>query len=465
MDSYDLIIVGGGPAGSMAGYYAAQSGLKVLILERSEKPGQKTVSGCGLSPKLWRDFSFMDEIFELPHRIADMATIHFIDENNKERSNISFTPSDQANYDAARKFLTVNIYRGIFDEWLMKYATQEGAVLKTSTCVTDLIRDEKNNPCGVVTDKGEKFQAPIILGCEGVISVVAQKTGLHERWDPSESCWMVNYDFVSTKERIDEIIGGNALHYFYAGSFPTGYTFFNVDGFHFGLGSFFDHVKNKDWSPKNLLKKLYEVETVKRQIKLCNGKPREYQAHILPMIEDPNKTCKKTYANNVLLLGDAAGFLCPFEAEGVYYAMLSGKIAVDIVKKAHDTGDFSENVLSSYEDEWRNSPIGEEFVLGPAFSKIVHGLFFNPKPTAHFVELTNDLLFGLANVAESHHYNLNHIEGLLEKHFPFIRNVLDEYGGGFTSALTKKPPIDIISILKAYLDTQIKKIKKREKND
>ncbi|MHA1386502.1 MAG: NAD(P)/FAD-dependent oxidoreductase [Candidatus Helarchaeota archaeon] len=436
-----------------------------MILERSEKPGQKTVSGCGLSPKLWRNFNFMNEIFEIPHRIADMATVHFVDENNKERSNISFTPSELANYDAARKFLTVNVYRGIFDEWLMNYATREGANLKTSMCVIDLIRDDKGNPCGVITDSGEKFKAPIILGCEGVISVVAQKTGLHEYWDPKESCWMVNYDFASTKETIDEVIGGNALHYFYSGSFPTGYTFFNVDGFHFGLDSFFDHVKNENWSPRILLRKLYKVETVKRQIKLCKGRPREYQAHILPMIEDPNKTVKKTYANNVLLLGDAAGFLCPFEAEGVYYAMLSGKIAIEIVKRAYDTGDFSENVLNSYEEAWRSSAIGEEFILGPAFSKIVRGLFFNPEPTSEFVKMTNDLLYGLANVAETHHYNLNNIEKILENHFPFMKRVLNEYAELFTAGLTKKPPIDIISILKAYLDTQIKKIKKREKKN
>jgi len=461
MAVYDLIIVGGGPAGAMAGYYAALSGLKALILERSEKPGQKTVSGCGLSPKLWRDFDFMDEMFEIPHRIADMATVHFVDENNKERSSLSFTPSEQANYDAARKFLTVNVYRGTFDPWLMNFATREGAILKESTCVTDLLRDDKGNPSGVITDSGEKFEAPIILGCDGVISVVAEKTGLHKHWDPKEACWMVNYDFASTKERIDEVIGGNALHYFYSGSFPTGYTFFNVDGFHFGLGSFFDFVKNDKWRPKNLLQKLFEVEAVKRQIKLCGGKPREYQAHILPMIADPHKT----YANNVLLLGDAAGFLCPFEAEGVYYAMLSGKIAIDIVKRAFDSNDFSEKVLNSYEEEWRKSYIGEEFILGPAFSKIVRGLFFNPTSTANFVTLVNDLLYGVANVAESHHYNLNNIEKLLERHYPFVKQVLNEYIGPFSEGLTqdKKPPIDINQILQAYLDTQMNKLKKKEK--
>lgn len=458
---YDLIIVGGGPAGAMAGYYAARSGLKSLILERAEKPGQKTVSGCGLSPKLWRDFDFMDEIFDIPHRIADMATVHFVDKDNKERSNISFTPSEQANYEAAKRFLTVNVYRGTFDPWLMNYATAEGAILKTSLCVIDLLRDNEGKVCGVITDSGETFEAPLILGCDGVISIVAQKTGLRERWDPKEACWMVNYDFASTRERIDEIIGGNALHYWYSGSFPTAYTFFNVDGFHFGLGSFFDHVKNKMWTPKSLLKKLYSVESVKRQIKLCNGRPREYQAHILPMIAEP----QKTYTDNVLLLGDAAGFLCPFEAEGVYYAMLSGKMAIEIAKRAHDSNDFSQNILSSYEEMWKNSYIGEEFILGTAFSSVVHGLFFNPSTTANLVSTINDLLYGIANVSESHYYNLIHLENRLEIHYPFLKRILNEYAEPFSKVLNQeqKPPIDIIQILQAYIDTQIKKLKKKEK--
>ncbi|MHA1146200.1 MAG: NAD(P)/FAD-dependent oxidoreductase [Candidatus Helarchaeota archaeon] len=459
MTKYDLIIVGGGPAGAMAGYYAAREGLKSLILERSQKPGQTTVSGCGLSPKLWRDFDFMDEIFELPHRIADMATVHFVDKNNKERSSISFTPSDQASYDAAKKFLTVNVYRGLLDPWLMNYATSEGAILKASTCVMDLLKDDKGKVSGVITDSGETFEAPLVLGCEGVISVVAQKSGLRKRWLPSEACWMVNYDFASTKEIIDEMIGGNALHYWYAGSFPTAYTFYNVDGFHFGLGSFFDHVKNQSWNPQSLLKEFYKVEGVRRQIKICQGKAREYQAHILPMISDPGKT----YADNILLLGDAAGFLCPFEAEGVYYAMLSGKHAIETAVEAQQAGDYSETTLKVYENKWRNSPIGEEFILGPAFSSIVRGLFFNPVTTGEFVDAVNDLLYGLANVAESHYYNLNNLENVMERHFPFLSRVLSEYAEPFMDGFTQKPPIPITQIIKTYLDQQIKKRARQEK--
>ncbi|MHC1590538.1 MAG: NAD(P)/FAD-dependent oxidoreductase [Candidatus Helarchaeales archaeon] len=459
MTEYDIIIVGGGPAGSMAGYFAARAGLKTLILERSQKPGQTTVSGCGLSPKLWRDFDFMDEIFDIPHRIADMATVHFVDRNGKERSNISFSPSENATYEAAQKFLTVNVYRGTFDPWLMKFATDEGANLQTSTCVRDLLKDENGQVKGVVTDSGEKFEAPLVFGCEGVISTVARKSGLRAGWDPSEACWMVNYDFASTKETIDDVIGGNALHYWYSGSFPTAYTFFNVDGFHFGLGSFFDHVKDEKWKPQNLLREFYKVEGVQRQLRLCKGKPREYQAHILPMISEPGKT----FTDRVLLLGDAAGFLCPFEAEGVYYAMLSGRIAIETAIIAFEKSDFSESTLSIYEEKWKNSPIGEEFILGPAFSNIVRGLFFNPVPTGDFVDFVNDLLYGIANVAESHHYNLNNLETILERHFPFLNKVLSEYVEPFSDGLEKKPPIPIADVLRAYINSQMKKKAREEK--
>jgi len=75
MDKYDVIVVGCGPGGAIAGKTAAEKGLKTLILERGRKPGEKNVSGCGLSPKCWRDFPFMKEL-DLPNmRVAEMATL------------------------------------------------------------------------------------------------------------------------------------------------------------------------------------------------------------------------------------------------------------------------------------------------------------------------------------------------------------------------------------------------------
>ena len=78
---YDLIIVGAGPGGSICGKFAAEAGLKVLILERGSYPGAKNASGCALSPKLWRDFDFMKDLNLPSQRTVRVHTSHFINEN------------------------------------------------------------------------------------------------------------------------------------------------------------------------------------------------------------------------------------------------------------------------------------------------------------------------------------------------------------------------------------------------
>ena len=59
MNEYDVIVVGGGPGGSVAAKVAAEKGLKVLMFERGRKSGEKNSSGCGLGPRMWRDFPEM----------------------------------------------------------------------------------------------------------------------------------------------------------------------------------------------------------------------------------------------------------------------------------------------------------------------------------------------------------------------------------------------------------------------
>ena len=462
MTEYDVLIVGGGPAGALAGLHCVKEGLKTIIFERAKKPGEKTVSGCGLSPKLWKDFKFMNELFdEVPYRIADMATVYIVDSNNKERSSLSFSASEFAPYPEAQKFLTVNVPRGSFDEWLMKYAVNEGAELKTSTSIIDIKIDKDKKECEVISRKGEKFKGKMILAADGATSTVARRTGLKKRWERNEVCWMINYDYAATKEKIDDMVGGNALHYYYSSNFPTGYIFYNINGFHVGLGSFFDHVKNENWKPKVLLKKLHQVASIKRQIKLTEGKLREYQAHLLPMIDKPHKT----YTDHVLLLGDAAGFLCPFEAEGVYYAMLSGKICAKTVKKAISDEDYSEQNLADYENDWKNSIIGEEFILGPSFSSIVRGLFFNPEAAGEFIVGINDIFYSLFNVAETHYKNLRELENRIGRHLPHIEKIYSEYLDGFITEVNKdrKNALPINQIMQALLAQYSKSQKKKEK--
>ncbi|MCL4558089.1 MAG: NAD(P)/FAD-dependent oxidoreductase [Deltaproteobacteria bacterium] len=429
---YDVIVVGGGPGGSVAGMTAASRGLRTLVLERAARPGDKNVSGTGLSPKCFRDFEFMRRM-ELPHmRKADMASVHLVDKNNKEKVAVTFSPSDDAGYAEAREFLTVNVYRSELDPWLSGLAVQAGADLLCGAKVTDLTRSRNGKITGVVTDDGRRFSGDIIIGADGVISTVARASGIREKWAPSEVAQIINIDYGSDAGTIDASIGSNALHYWYAATFPVGYSFFSAEGFHVGLGCYLDWWKK---NPQYYLRRMLEVDGVQRQIKLAGGRPREFQNHLVTFLTRP----KKTYTDSVMLIGDAAGFACPYEAEGVYYAMMSGRIAATVASDAISRGDLSEGSLSEYEKTWWASPIGEEFIGGDSIEGFVRRIGFNPDAAAWITPLFNEVLFGLCNVADSHTNNARKLPGRILKYLPELADALKDDMGPLAIAIDNPP--------------------------
>lgn len=411
MKKYDLAIVGGGPGGSVAAKTAAETGLDVIFFERGTVPGEKNVSGTGLSPKCFRDFDFMREM-KLPNeRVATMATLHLSDERNVETNFFAFSPSENGPYPEAREYLTRNVYRSELDPWLAGLAVEAGAEFRTSTRVTAVTRDASGKIDGVRTDRGEEFKADLIIGADGVISTVARTAGIREKWDPSEVAMILNVDFGASRDDIDSVIGGNALHYWYSAIFPVGYSFFSAGGCHIGLGCYMNWWKK---NPHYYLDKLFALEGVRQQIRLCKAKPREFQNHMVTFLTDPTTT----YGDSVMLIGDAAGFACPYEAEGVYYAMYSGMLAAGVARRALERGDVSKRSLSEYEREWRASPIGEEFVGGAAIEGFVRGIGFNPDLGRWVIPMINDAMYGLLNVAESHTESTRNLPALLTPYLP-----------------------------------------------
>jgi digeranylgeranylglycerophospholipid reductase len=419
MKKYDLIVVGGGPGGSIAAKTAAEASLDTIFFERGTVPGEKNVSGTGLSPKCFRDFDFMREM-NLPHeRVATMATLHLSDDDNVETNFFSFSPSKNGPYPEAREYLTRNVYRSELDPWLAELATTAGAELRTSTKVTGVTRDSSGRIDGVVTESGEQYKADMVIGADGVISTVARTAGIREKWDPSEVAMILNVDFGAAREDIDFVVGGNALHYWYSSIFPVGYSFFSAEGCHIGLGCYMDWWKK---NPHYYLQKLFDLSGVQQQIKMCKAEPREFQNHMVTFLTDPTTT----YGDSVILVGDAAGFACPFEAEGVYYAMYSGMLAARVAKKALERGDVSKRSLSEYEREWRDSPIGEEFIGGEAIEGFVRGVGFNPDLGKWVIPMINDAMYGLLNVAESHTASARNLPGLLTPYLPPLVETLND---------------------------------------
>ncbi len=394
MQKYDVLVVGGGPGGSIAGKVAAEKGLKTVIFERGKKAGEKNASGVGLTPKIWRDFPDLMKNMNLPsQRPAKGCTTHLCDEKGNIVSEFSWTPSKLNTYKEAREFMVTMVYRSQFDAWLSGVAQDAGAEVKTSTLITDVLRNENGDIIGVIDENGEQYEG-LILAADGALSIIANKSGLRKKFGPKETTLVVNYDFEAPADKIDEVIGDFGLQTWFSKLYPGVYNFFKKDGFHIGLGQWYGVMT------KNLVSYLnacINSPPVTNLIKRLHAKPRELHAHQLPWLQMP----KDTYGHNVMLIGDAAGFPCPLEAEGIWHAMYSGKIAAENAKLALDKGDVSKNQLKKYEDDWIHSELGKEFTAGKELQEFWSGLPFNLENWGILSEVFNDF-FNMFTGSMSH---------------------------------------------------------------
>ena len=415
MKEYDIVIVGGGPGGSMTAKVAAEKGLKTIFFERGRKPGDKNSSGCGLGPRMWLDFpEMMKEL--TPEKCPSMragaaARNYFINKDDIVAGYVMARPTESVKYEPAKSWITMNIYRSDFDPWIAEFATRAGAELKTSTLVVDLLK-ENGKVNGVIDEKGEKYKAPIVIGADGVISMVAQKSGLRTKWGQNQVSFTTQYDFQAPPEKIDDIMGDEALAVWWGSSFPASYQVFFKDGFHQGFGNWMTWW---DKNPLYYLNRVINLKYYQRLLRILEAKPRELQAHLLPWLDYPHNT----HTDGVILIGDAGGFPCPLEAEGIYPAMITGKIAAEVAAEAITSGDTSKAALKIFDDKWQKTSIGLEFESGTELYNIWKALPFSPKETmTWFVPMMMELLGGIYDWSQPHSERIRHIVSHVRSYMP-----------------------------------------------
>jgi flavin-dependent dehydrogenase len=381
MEEFDVVVVGGGPGGSMAARTAAEKGLKTVFFERGRKPGEKNSSGCGLGQRWWKDYpELMEKIIELPSaRKVEMVVINLLDEHDRVRYRSGTTGSDLCanRFGNGRGMDGVSVYRKDLDPFFADLAVDAGAELRTSTLVNDVIMDN-GIVTGVKTDEGESIKAGIVIAADGAMSTLARKSGMRNRW--GGGCTLVpQLDFSCDEKKMDDVIG-NAEWVWFGPLYGTYQVNFR-DGFHIGAGQWV----RPDWDdkPVDMMNKLVQMAPFQAMCRSIDAKPREYQAHLLPWLKEP----PKTYMAGMMLVGDAAGFPCPLEAEGVWHAIISGKIAAETAAWAQSKGDVSERALAEYERRWKASDLGKEHEFGEEFVNLWDSSVFDPKLMTRQVQL------------------------------------------------------------------------------
>ena len=335
--SYDVIIVGAGPAGATAALFANRMGLNCILLDKAVFPRDKICGDAlsGKSVRIMNELGILDEVAKLEG--AEINRITFGSPNNKQ---FDINLLGSKNKDQIKKGFVIP--RQIFDNYLFEKAN-EVTDSRQGFSVKEIILDE-DQVVGVrgksKTGELEEFHAPLILGCDGYNSIVARRLGLYEM-DMDNTSVAVRCYYEGVKDLTDQI----ELHYVkevnpgYFWLFPAGNGKANI-----GVGLSKSNMKKERRTLRQIMDEITQSDYFKERFSdaVQLEKPVGWN---LPV----GSKHRKNHGNGFLLLGDAAGLIDPFTGEGIGNAMVSGKYAMEIAAKSKVSGDYSESALAEYD--------------------------------------------------------------------------------------------------------------------
>ncbi|MBX5321283.1 MAG: NAD(P)/FAD-dependent oxidoreductase [Candidatus Bathyarchaeota archaeon] len=304
MEKYDVVVVGGGVAGSVAARFAAKSGFRTLLVEKFKTPRNKPCSGI--------QFQYFEKL------IGEKIPREKLCRNELFKVEI-ITPKDKV---LKGRMKMLNFWRSTFDSWLNSLAADAGAEFHDNTSLIDFVADKTEGKIIVkLSAEGEhrEVKAHYLIGADGMLSRVRKKLRPQD-FDKKASGATVNYYFVGEAN-----LDPNTLYMFYKREFCPlmfAWVYLKDDKWVIGTGAnenpleyadrFFNYVKEKYGLRGQIVKKEGFSSTLKSTVFLGEGR--------------------------VLLLGDAAGLVDLYRGVGMDNAALSGRLAVKAITKAEEEG-------------------------------------------------------------------------------------------------------------------------------
>ena len=298
LEEYDVTIVGGGVAGSVAARFSAQQGFKTLLIEKYKTPRNKPCSGI--------QFSYFEKLIgkKIPKEKLCKNELYKVD---------MITPTGKT---LGGKMKMLNFWRSTFDSWLNQLAIEQGAEFQDNTSLVEFTKTQKGINLTLSKDKkSTQITTRFLIGADGMLS------GIRSKLNPSSLekkhlGTAINYYFEG-KANLDP----NKLYMYYNREFCPlmfAWVYLKDEKWVIGTGAnenaveyadrFYNHVKEKYSLKGKIVKKEGFASTQKITTFLGEDK--------------------------ILLAGDAAGLIDLYRGVGMDLAALSGRLAVKAIRKA-----------------------------------------------------------------------------------------------------------------------------------
>jgi digeranylgeranylglycerophospholipid reductase len=333
-NKYDVLVIGGGPAGALAGKTAAEKGLSALIVEKRPAIGAPVRCAEGIGKEALHEFIDPD-----PRWIsAEMTGAGIVAPDGFFMKLGSEMAGSKVGYVLDRKF---------FDRELVWKASEAGADIAVKSRASAPIMENGAVKGAKIEYAGRttEVKADVVIAADGVESKFSKWCGIDTTVPVREIMSSVQY--VMTDIDIDEhstifYLGNEVAPEGYLWVFPKGKRSANV-----GIG-----ISGRK-SGEGHRAKDYLDRFVKRTFP--DGKTIEY----IPGGVSVCRPLDCTVADGLMITGDAARVVDPLTGGGIYNAMYTGRLAAEVAAGCIEKGDCSKMALMKYDREWRASLVGK----------------------------------------------------------------------------------------------------------
>ena len=379
---YDVIIIGGGPAGSTTAALIAEYGHKVLLLERENFPrfqiGESLIPGTYWSLKR---LGLLDKLKK--SEFVKKYSVQFFSGSGK-----GSTPFYFHKHNPHESSITWQVLRSEFDQIMLDNAKEKGAIIKQGASVHQVLF--KGNQATGVQVKYRNgrigtLSANVIVDATGRSALISRKQKA-KTVEPKlkKASIFTHFKGAFRDEGIDE--GATLIlntidkdSWFWYIPLPN-------DTVSVGVVGDLDYLlQNRKETPQEIFEE--ELQKCEPMIKRLATAEQ-----VMPMkvTQDFSYRSNQLSGPGWVLVGDAYGFLDPVYSSGVFLALKSGELAADAIHEAIEKNDFSAQQLGKW---------GPDFIPGmEAFRKLIYAFYSKDFSFAQFLKQHPECIDGVIDI-------------------------------------------------------------------